>query len=237
MNTPGERTRDCVVYLIGNADNRLVKIGMTTKGSLERLNGIQMMSPSILTVLWTTPGGRDLEHELHYRFRTERRHGEWFDFGERDPIAALSDAVAEIGHARQADIVRRNAESGAAWSPTNLAVEIARAADRLGDTLACVHEQTCEPDGLADTFDALAGSMVYLRIAIGMAFHTVDSNARRDWGADLAMTAEIDSRIEIARQGLDMAYVALNSASLIADALVVDEERMAANRSYTELVA
>lgn len=88
-----------VVYVIGNADNRLVKIGTTGVSSLARLAGIQTMSPSILTVLWTTPGDQTLEHQLHYRFRAERRHGEWFDFGDRDPVAEVDKAVAEINGA------------------------------------------------------------------------------------------------------------------------------------------
>lgn len=91
-----------VVYVIGNADNRLVKIGWTTQAKLKRLGQIQTMSPSILKVLWTTPGGRPLEDALHSRFLAERRHGEWFDFGDRDPVATVSEAVGELTQSRPA---------------------------------------------------------------------------------------------------------------------------------------
>ena len=85
-----------VVYVIGNADNRLVKIGTTTASADKRLSGIQTMSPSLLSVLWTTPGGRELEQELHRRFAAERRHGEWFDFGDRDPVTEVSAVAREL---------------------------------------------------------------------------------------------------------------------------------------------
>lgn len=87
---------ESVVYVIGNADNRLVKIGWTTQRKLKRLGQIQTMSPSILTVLWTTPGGRPLEDALHSRFLAERRQGEWFDFGDRDPVAEVKRAVVTL---------------------------------------------------------------------------------------------------------------------------------------------
>lgn len=93
-----------VVYVIGNADNRLVKIGTTSQSKLERMSGIQTMSPSILTVLWTTTGDEELEHKLHYEFRAERRHGEWFDFGDRDPVATVAPAATRLKVSMRAEI-------------------------------------------------------------------------------------------------------------------------------------
>jgi len=107
ITTPTES----VVYVIGNADNRLVKIGTTSKSKLERLAGIQTMSPSILTVPWTTPSDKELEHKLHYQFRAERRHGEWFDFGDADPMQVVPTAAREIAEAPAVPSQRRESHS------------------------------------------------------------------------------------------------------------------------------
>lgn len=84
---PGE-----VVYLIGSPDNRLVKIGRSVNVEA-RLRSIQNMSPSPLKVLWTTPGGRELEAEFHAIFADYRVHGEWFDFGDRDAVTLVAAQV------------------------------------------------------------------------------------------------------------------------------------------------
>lgn len=85
------------VYLIGSAGSSLVKIG-TTQDIASRLRNIQNMSPTPLSVLWQTEGGLALEQALHSRFGKYRKHGEWFDFGRRDPITLVSNAAAELVH-------------------------------------------------------------------------------------------------------------------------------------------
>lgn len=59
------------------------------------------MSPLDLSVLWQTEGGPALEAALHRRFKSQRVHGEWFDFGDKDPVtevtAAVDDIRAEMG--------------------------------------------------------------------------------------------------------------------------------------------
>lgn len=71
---PGE-----VVYVLGTPGSNTVKIGRTTNLA-KRVADIQRMSPVPLTVLWTTPGGHELETQLHRHFSTLRSHGEWFTF-------------------------------------------------------------------------------------------------------------------------------------------------------------
>jgi hypothetical protein len=80
-----------VVYALGTQGSNTVKIGRTV--NLEkRFASIQTMSPVPLVVLWTHPGGSDLESKLHQFFEEIRSHGEWFVFTE-DPVAAIKSAV------------------------------------------------------------------------------------------------------------------------------------------------
>ncbi|WP_158710204.1 GIY-YIG nuclease family protein [Streptomyces katrae] len=82
---------DEVVYVIGTPTSTVVKIGRTTRLA-KRLADIQRMSPVPLEVLWTHPGGHDLETNLHRQFSGLRSHGEWFTF-QADPVAMVAWAV------------------------------------------------------------------------------------------------------------------------------------------------
>jgi hypothetical protein len=82
---------DEVVYVLGTPGSNTVKIGRTTNLA-KRLADIQRMSPVPLSVLWSTPGGHELETRLHRHFATHRSHGEWFTF-EADPVRAIKEAV------------------------------------------------------------------------------------------------------------------------------------------------
>lgn len=80
------------VYVIGTPGSRTVKIGRTVDLK-KRLAEIQRMSPVPLEVLWSTPGGHELETQLHRHFRTLRSHGEWFTFPGA-PVPTIQDGVA-----------------------------------------------------------------------------------------------------------------------------------------------
>jgi hypothetical protein len=82
-----------VVYVLGAPGSSTVKIG-TTKHLSKRLGDIQRMSPVPLTVLWTHPGGHDLETNLHRHFKELRSHGEWFTF-HSDPVRLVRWAVED----------------------------------------------------------------------------------------------------------------------------------------------
>lgn len=82
-----------LVYVLGTTGSNVVKIGRTTSLN-QRLAAIQRMSPVPLTVLWTHPGGSDLEANLHRHFKALRSHGEWFTFG-RDPVPLIRWAVQD----------------------------------------------------------------------------------------------------------------------------------------------
>lgn len=85
------------VYVIGCEGSRLVKIGSAT--DLERRRrSLATMSANPVTVLWqsTKEHGRRTEAKLHEAFRGYRQHGEWFDFGEEDPVALMEVEIKRI---------------------------------------------------------------------------------------------------------------------------------------------
>lgn len=82
-----------VVYALGTPGHQTVKIG-TTRNLAKRIADIQRMSPVPLEVLWTHPGGHELETNLHRHFKTIRSHGEWFHF-QSDPVTRIRWAVED----------------------------------------------------------------------------------------------------------------------------------------------
>jgi len=82
-----------LVYVLGTPGSATVKIGRTTN-LRRRLADIRHMSPVPLAILWTHPGGRELEGNLHRYFAKLRSHGEWFTFQD-DPVEAVSQAVRD----------------------------------------------------------------------------------------------------------------------------------------------
>ena len=87
---------DSWVYAIGPEGLSIVKIGLATNVT-ERLRYLQTAHYLTLTLRWTTPGLRELEQELHVRFAPLRLRGEWFDFGNADPVTSIREAVEAIG--------------------------------------------------------------------------------------------------------------------------------------------
>ena len=89
------RETECV-YVVGDSDQCIVKIGWSTN-LRTRLADLRCTSAFPVTVLWATPGGRELEDALHRRFDDQRFKGEWFDFPDGDAVAQVKKAV-EILH-------------------------------------------------------------------------------------------------------------------------------------------
>lgn len=87
-----EDSKQQVVYVIGQPGQRIAKIG-TTSNLPARLRAIQTGHPFRLEVLWSCPGGRRLESWLHEGLAARRLTGEWFDFGEFDPVFVVRDGV------------------------------------------------------------------------------------------------------------------------------------------------
>lgn len=81
------------IYVIGAQGSSTVKIGRTTDLA-KRFATIRCMSPIPLKILWTHPGGKELETRLHRHFAKRRLHGEWFEF-EGDPVEAVRSAIQQ----------------------------------------------------------------------------------------------------------------------------------------------
>ncbi|WP_329390153.1 GIY-YIG nuclease family protein [Streptomyces sp. NBC_01716] len=86
------RRQESVVYVIGDGRSRVVKIG-TTSNLRSRLKGLQTGSAYELRVLWSFGGDVRLEEYLHRRYGELRLEGEWFDFGDDDPVERVMATV------------------------------------------------------------------------------------------------------------------------------------------------
>jgi hypothetical protein len=84
-----------VVYLIGSDAFRAVKIGWSANLAM-RFGSLNTGSPFPLYLMWTAPGGRALEQQLHRDLHRFRVRGEWFDFLSRDPVTVVSRTAAAI---------------------------------------------------------------------------------------------------------------------------------------------
>lgn len=73
--TTTNRTR---VYLIREVGSSFVKVGVASDPS-RRLSDLQTGNPRRLEIVWTIPGGYDLERALHSWFDKYRAEGEWFE--------------------------------------------------------------------------------------------------------------------------------------------------------------
>ncbi len=68
-----------MIYFIQDDSILNIKIGHTAANDAgERLRALQTGSPSGLVLLYSMPGGPDLEKQLHQRFAEARVQGEWF---------------------------------------------------------------------------------------------------------------------------------------------------------------
>lgn len=65
------------VYFIGGKRG-FIKVGWA-KDVEKRLKALQTGSPTPLRILVAVPGSCQLERDYHDRFRSSRRHGEWFE--------------------------------------------------------------------------------------------------------------------------------------------------------------
>lgn len=84
------------LYVIGEANGcGVVKIGRAVKPR-KRLGDLQVGNPRLLRILHVEEGAGDLEQLVHGRVHGKRLQGEWFDFGDRDPVAEVQRAVEMI---------------------------------------------------------------------------------------------------------------------------------------------
>lgn len=84
------------VYIISEPRASLVKIGRTTN-LRGRLSSLSSCSPAPLIVRWSIAGDPRLEIALHDAFADRRHHGEWFEFGDLDPVAEVKAMIRRRG--------------------------------------------------------------------------------------------------------------------------------------------
>jgi hypothetical protein len=83
------------VYVIGEADQRVVKIGRSSN-LRQRLNGLRCSSALHLTLLWAVDGGEWLEDALHDEFSMQHIKGEWFSFPDGDAVERVQAAIGAL---------------------------------------------------------------------------------------------------------------------------------------------
>ena len=71
------RSRAGTVYVANAQAAKAIKIGVTSDVG-KRLKSLQTMCPVKVVLLFTLPGGRELEADLHRRFQSSQLWGEWF---------------------------------------------------------------------------------------------------------------------------------------------------------------
>lgn len=86
------RKRREYVYVIGTPLSPLVKIGRSVHPE-RRLRELQGNSVLPLQLLWSTPGGNQMERGLHQHFASKRGVGEWFNLGFEEAAKIVSEAV------------------------------------------------------------------------------------------------------------------------------------------------
>lgn len=83
------------VYVVRPTGQRPVKIG-TAKNVEARVAGLQTGSPHKLETLAAIRTPAVPERTLHRHFGAYRITGEWFDFGDLDPVVTVCEGVAAI---------------------------------------------------------------------------------------------------------------------------------------------
>ena len=84
------------VYFVQGQQSKRIKIGVS-RSPIKRLHALQTGSPEILDLLFYVEGSRQMEKELHEKFKYLRHAGEWFDCDKR-----LLDCMRDIWQHRQA---------------------------------------------------------------------------------------------------------------------------------------
>ena len=81
------------IYFIQSAAQGPVKIGIAND-PIKRMRDLQTGNPAVLHLRHVVPGDRDLEKELHHRFREARIRGEWFGLAYLRVILIYAEGLA-----------------------------------------------------------------------------------------------------------------------------------------------
>jgi hypothetical protein len=107
-------------YIVGAADQSLVKIGRTGGEPRARMSAMQTGSPVPLVLLATLPHPR-WEDVLHHHYAAHRRQGEWFELALDDVAAIMRWACQAAG--LNGDWPSDDDALAAGWDVTSSAIE------------------------------------------------------------------------------------------------------------------
>lgn len=93
---PPPKCGKSVVYVIGQRQSSVAKIGVTSGNLRIRLKSIQTGSPVRLEVLWWFFASAADEQYLHAEFDEFRLEGEWFDFRGEEPDVCVRAAAMRL---------------------------------------------------------------------------------------------------------------------------------------------
>lgn len=93
---PSPKSGKSVVYVIGQQQSSIAKIGVTGGDLRKRLKSIQTGSPIKLEVLWWFFASPEDEQRLHEEFDEFRLEGEWFDFQGEEPDILVQCAATRL---------------------------------------------------------------------------------------------------------------------------------------------
>lgn len=95
------------VYAMRREDG-LVKIGRSTNLSQRALDVRRALHGSPVEVIWSIEANAYLEWQLHGEFAERWVSGEWFDFGDVDPVPLISAAAERFRSNRQSPLLDRD---------------------------------------------------------------------------------------------------------------------------------
>lgn len=98
------------VYVVGceGKGKGLVKIGHSADPQ-KRLRQIASGCPYPVKILWLSSSGHGFitEQRVHRAFGDRHHYGEWFDFGDDDPVALVKGVVRKIERKEQFEFERK----------------------------------------------------------------------------------------------------------------------------------
>jgi hypothetical protein len=115
MIVSAERRESPHLYLIGEGNGSgVVKIGRS-ENPRRRLSDVQVNTPLRMQLIHVVEDGGDFERPLHREFADINITGEWFDFGDRDPVGAVLAAI-DVIRQRQEEAEARRAADAERWT-------------------------------------------------------------------------------------------------------------------------
>lgn len=73
------------LYVLNMRGTSMYKIG-ASKDIKKRIKGLQVGNPCILDIILLEKGKGALERDMHFKYRTFRKAGEWFEFDDIDTV-------------------------------------------------------------------------------------------------------------------------------------------------------